>query len=40
VPDAHLSIEFDTAQLARHIKIQLKESRSKWWSINEINVLK
>ena len=34
------TIEFDTAQLARHIKIVLRESRSKWWSINEINVRK
>lgn len=34
------TIEFDTAQLARHIKIQLNESRTKWWSINELNVLK
>jgi hypothetical protein len=34
------TIKFDTAQLARHIKIVLRESRTKWWSINEINVLK
>jgi hypothetical protein len=35
------TIEFDTAQLARHIKIVLRENKTKeWWSINEINVLK
>ena len=34
------TIKFDTAQLARHFKIVLRESSTKWWSINEINVLK
>jgi hypothetical protein len=34
------TIRFDTAQLARHIKIVLRDSNTKWWSINEINVLK
>jgi hypothetical protein len=31
---------FDTARLARFIKIELVQSKEKWWSINEINVLK
>ena len=34
------AISFDAAQLARHFKIVLRESKTKWWSINEINVLK
>jgi hypothetical protein len=32
------TIKFDTAQLARYIKIVLKQDKMKWWSINELNV--
>jgi hypothetical protein len=31
---------FDTAQLARYVKIVLTQDKTKWWSINEFNVLK
>lgn len=31
---------FDTAQLARYVKIQLTQDKSKWWSINQFLVLK
>lgn len=31
---------FDTAQLARYVKIVLTQDKTKWWSINELNVLK
>jgi F5/8 type C domain len=31
---------FDTARLARYIKIVLTQEKSKWWSINEFKVLK
>jgi hypothetical protein len=33
-------IQFDTAQLARYIKIVLTQPKQKWWSINELNVYK
>lgn len=32
------TIKFDTAQLARYVKIVLTQAKSKWWSINELNV--
>jgi hypothetical protein len=32
--------KFDTARLARYIKIVLTQPKSKWWSINELNVSK
>jgi hypothetical protein len=31
---------FDTAQLARYLKIELTQDHTKWWSINELNLLK
>jgi hypothetical protein len=31
---------FDTARLARYVKIVLTDSNTKWWSINEFNVYK
>jgi hypothetical protein len=34
------SASFDTAQLARYVKIELTQDKAKWWSINELNVLK
>jgi hypothetical protein len=32
--------KFDTARLGRYIKIVLTQPKSKWWSINELNVYK
>ena len=34
------SYSFDTARIARYIKIELLQSKEFWWSINEVNVLK
>lgn len=31
--------KFDTAQLARYVKVELTQAKSKWWSINELNVV-
>ena len=31
--------KFDTAQLARYVKIELTQAKTKWWSINELNVV-
>jgi hypothetical protein len=30
---------FDTAQLARFVKIVLRQNKSKWWSMDELQVL-
>jgi len=32
--------KFDTARLARYVKIVLTKPKNKWWSINELNVFK
>jgi hypothetical protein len=32
-------VGFDTVQVARYIKIVVTQEKSKWWSIDEINVL-
>jgi hypothetical protein len=32
------TIKFDTAHLARYVKIVLTQEKQKWWSINEFNV--
>ena len=32
------TVAFDTARLARYIKIVLTQDKTKWWSINELNV--
>ena len=31
---------FDTARLARYIKVVLTDSKAKWWSINQFDVYK
>ncbi|HEX2870673.1 MAG TPA: discoidin domain-containing protein [Polyangiaceae bacterium] len=33
------TVKFDTAQLARYVKIELTQAKTKWWSINELNVV-
>ena len=38
--DTISTAKFDTARLARYVKVVLTQPKTKWWSINELNVYK